>query len=39
MLTTVDAAAIDHLADIEAILEEMRERAYAKPAPADGAVR
>src|SRR5262245_57983445 len=37
MLTAVNTATIDHLADIEAVLEEMRERAHAKAAAADNA--
>ena len=35
MLPAVNIAAIDHLADIEAVLKEMRERANAKTAAAD----
>ena len=37
VLTTVNLAPVDHLADIEAVLEQMGERAHAKAAPADGA--
>src|SRR5215211_3136815 len=37
MLTAVNLAPVDDLADIEAVLEQMRERAHAKAAPADGA--
>jgi hypothetical protein len=37
VLTAVNVATVGHLADIEAVLEEMRERAYAKAASADGA--
>src|SRR5262249_12423234 len=35
MLTAVKLAPVDHLADIEAVLEQMRERPHPKAAPAD----
>src|SRR5215211_4938124 len=37
VFTAVNGATVDHLADIEAVLEQMRERAHAKAAPTDGA--
>src|SRR5262245_30823899 len=33
----MDRAPVDHLADIEAVLEQMGERPHAKAPPADGA--
>jgi hypothetical protein len=33
VFTAVNDAPVDHLADIEAVLEQVRERAYAKAAP------
>jgi hypothetical protein len=35
MLTAVNAATINHLPDIEVVLEEMRERTHTKAAAAD----
>src|SRR6478736_2512101 len=35
-LTVVDLATVDQLADIEAVLEQIRERPHAEAAPADG---
>src|SRR5215467_3776469 len=32
----MDLAPVDHLADIEAVLEQIRERPHAEAAPADG---
>ncbi len=37
VLAAVNLASVNHLADIEAVLEQMRERAHAKTAPADSA--
>jgi hypothetical protein len=37
MLTAVNLAPVDDLADIEAVLEQMGQRAHAKAAPAHGA--
>src|SRR2546428_12132405 len=37
VLTVVNLATVDHLADIEAVLEQVGERAHAKGAPGDGA--
>src|SRR5258707_13730498 len=37
VLTAVNVATVDHLANIEAVLEEMRERANSEAAPADDA--
>src|SRR5207248_3931650 len=37
VFTAVHGAPVDHLADIEAVLEQVRERAHAKVDPADGA--
>src|SRR4051812_16827080 len=37
MLTAVNLAPIDDLANIEAVLEQMGERAYAKAGPTDAA--
>src|SRR6266567_3977609 len=34
VLTAVNVAPVDHLADIEAVLEQMRERAHAEAASA-----
>src|SRR2546426_4535950 len=36
VLTVVNLATVDHLADIEAVLEQIRERPHAEAAPADG---
>ena len=36
VLTAMNVATVDHLADIEAVLKQMRERADAEPPPADG---
>src|SRR6516164_1819319 len=36
VLTVVNLAPVDHLADIEAVLEQMGERPHAKAPPADG---
>src|SRR6266446_8553141 len=36
VLTVVNLATVDHLADIEAVLEQIRERPHAKALPADG---
>ncbi len=33
VFTTVNGAPVDHLADIEAVLEQVRERTHAKAAP------
>src|SRR4029453_4314606 len=35
MLTAVNLAPVNHLADIEAVLEQMRERPHAKQPPAN----
>src|SRR6516225_5816375 len=37
LFAAMDLATVDHLADIEAVLEQIRERPYAKAPPADGA--
>src|SRR6476646_8848324 len=37
VLTVVNLTPVDHLADIEAVLEQIRERPHAKPPTADGA--
>src|SRR5215208_6759070 len=37
MLTAVNLAPVNHLADIEAVLEQMRERPHPEGAPTDGA--
>src|SRR5262249_60499124 len=37
LFAAVDLAPVDHLADIEAVLEQMGERPHAKPPAADGA--
>ena len=37
MFTAVNGATVDHFADVEAVLEEMRECAHAKAASTDGA--
>ena len=37
MLAAVNLAPVNHLADIEAVLEQMGERAHAEAAPADRA--
>src|SRR6516164_3476553 len=36
LFAAMDLAPVDHLADIEAVLQEMRERAHAEAAAADG---
>src|SRR6266481_6114069 len=36
VLTVVNLATVDQLADIEAVLEQIRERPHAEAAPADG---
>src|SRR2546426_440958 len=36
VLTAVNLAPVDHLADIEAVLKQISERPYAKAAPAEG---
>src|SRR2546429_3961003 len=36
VLTVVNLATVDHLADIKTVLEQIRERPYAEAAPADG---
>src|SRR6266576_3859347 len=36
LFAAVDLAPVDHLADIEAVLEQMGERPHAKAPPADG---
>src|SRR5215211_5200659 len=37
VLATVNVTAVDHLADIEPVLEQMRERPHPERAPTDGA--
>jgi len=37
LFAAMDLATVDHLADIEAVLEQMGERPHAKAPPADGA--
>src|SRR5207247_2768987 len=36
VLAAVNLATVDHLADIETVLEQMGERSYPKPSPANG---
>src|SRR5438128_5339754 len=36
LFAAMDLATVDHLADIEAVLEQMGERPHAKALPADG---